>query len=294
MDLNGLKTFCAIAASGSFSAAAEKLHITQPAVSRRIRMLEEQLQSSLFDRVGKRVLLSPAGKLLLSEAEQILNAMIDIEKRLQEHNHAVNGQLCLATSHHIGIWRLPDTLRRFSQHYPEVNLDIRFVDSLDAEVLMERGDIELAIVSLDQPFSPALNSLVLWPDPLQLVTAARDSRVPSTLAELITLPAVLPDLSTVTGQLIQSQFAKQGISLQPAMTTNYLETLKMLAASGLGWSVLPETMIDDSLTTISISEIKLQRNLGVLLHRQRSRSAAAEAFLGELGLGHDVQLQIPI
>ncbi|HBK49428.1 MAG TPA: LysR family transcriptional regulator, partial [Pseudomonas sp.] len=132
MDLANLSAFIAIAETGSFSGAAERLFLTQPAISKRIAGLEQQLDVRLFDRLGREVTLTEAGRALLPRAYQILNVLDDTRRALTNLTGAVSGRLTLATSHHIGLHRLPPLLRVFTRQYPAVALDIQFMDSEQA------------------------------------------------------------------------------------------------------------------------------------------------------------------
>lgn len=107
MDLANLNAFIAIAETGSFSGAGERLHLTQPAISKRIAGLEQQLKVRLFDRLGREVSLTEAGRALLPRAYQILNVLDDTRRALTNLTGEVSGRLTLATSHHIGLHRLP-------------------------------------------------------------------------------------------------------------------------------------------------------------------------------------------
>jgi len=107
MDMANLSAFIAIAETGSFSGAGERLHLTQPAISKRIAGLEQQLDVRLFDRLGREVTLTEAGRALLPRAYQILNVLDDTRRALTNLTGEVSGRLTLATSHHIGLHRLP-------------------------------------------------------------------------------------------------------------------------------------------------------------------------------------------
>jgi len=129
VDTANLSAFLAVADSGSFSRAAEQLHITQPAVSKRIALLEQQLDARLFDRIGRHVTLTEAGRALKPRAELVLQTLTDTRRALGKLSGQVRGRLSMATSHHIGLHRLPPVLRRFTKAYPGVALDIDFLDS---------------------------------------------------------------------------------------------------------------------------------------------------------------------
>ena len=148
MDIESLKAFIAVCESGSFSLAAEQLHITQPAVSKRIALLEERLQSRLFDRIGRRIQLTQAGKELLPRALGILGQVEDTKRAIHNLSGSVNGRLVLATNHHIGIWRLPMILKQYTQQFQEVSMDLHFMDSAVAYEAVILGDVEIAIITL--------------------------------------------------------------------------------------------------------------------------------------------------
>ena len=124
----------AVADQGSFSLAAETLHLTQSAVSRRVASLERRLAVPVFDRVGRRVTLTEAGRTLLPRARRILADLEDTRTVLRDLSGRVAGPLALATSHHIGLRRLPPVLRQFSRAHPEVELDLQFLDSEAAQI----------------------------------------------------------------------------------------------------------------------------------------------------------------
>ncbi|WP_278956743.1 LysR family transcriptional regulator [Aquipseudomonas alcaligenes] len=285
MDLANLNAFIAIAEAGSFSEAAERLHLTQPAVSKRIAGLEQQLDTRLFDRLGREVSLTEAGRALLPRAYQILNVLDDTRRALTNLNGEVSGRLTLATSHHIGLHRLPPLLRAFTRQHPQVALDIQFLDSEVAYEEILHGRAELAVITLAPETREPVHAVAVWDDPLDFVAApehplARNGAV--TLADVARHPAVFPGGNTFTHHIVQGLFQAQGLIPNIAMSTNYLETIKMMVSIGLAWSVLPRTMLDDQVVRLPLPGIQLQRRLGYILHRERTLSNAARAFMALL------------
>jgi DNA-binding transcriptional LysR family regulator len=124
MDTQNLKAFVEVAAARSFSAAADRLHVTQPAISKRVHLLEQQLGTLLFDRIGRQVSLTEAGRTLLPHAQAILARMASARQALADLDADTKGLLKIITSHHIGLHRLPRVLREFSERYPRVELGI--------------------------------------------------------------------------------------------------------------------------------------------------------------------------
>ena len=119
MDIAALKAFIAVADSGSFSLAAEQLFLTQPAISKRVSALENELEARLFDRIGRSVSLTEAGQALLPRARNILLNLEDSVRALSNLSGEVHGTLRFGTSHHIGLRRLPPVLKAFVQAYPD-------------------------------------------------------------------------------------------------------------------------------------------------------------------------------
>ena len=295
MHFNDLRTFLSVVETKSFSRAAHQLHITQPAVSKRIQALELSLDVQLFDRVGKRISLTQAGTVLVPQAQKMLAMLSDTERHLHNLSHKITGTLHLATSHHIGLHRLAPVLRTFATKYPEVQLNISFEDSEVAHDMVRQGDIELAIVTLNPQGDRQLYYQPVWHDPLLFVTApdaykdTEDNRAPeTTMATLATQACVLPGTGTYTGRIVLQRFADNGINLSPGMSTNYLETIGMLVSVGLGWSVLPKNMVG-KLQVMNVDCAEMSRSLGCVTNPRRASSNAARAFVQVVQTFSDVR-----
>ena len=285
MDTTGLRTFIAAAELESFSHAADQLYLTQPAVSKRVAALEEELGAPLFDRIGRRVTLTEAGQKLLPRAKTILNEIEDSRRLITNLSGTVTGRLSIGTSHHIGLHRLPPILRSYSAHYPDVELDLHFMDSEAACRAVLAGDLELGIVTLPPDPIEDLNSEIIWPDPLSVVVGVDHplgTKKSVALPDLANYPAILPAHGTYTRELLEQAFEPKGLSLIVGMTTNYLETIKMMVGVGLGWSVLPRSMLDQELVALKIRGMKLTRQLGIVRHQARTLSNAARAMIEAL------------
>ncbi len=285
MNISDLKAFVSVAEQHSFSQAAERLHLTQPAISKRVAALEYSLDARLFDRIGRSVQLTTAGNALLGHAHKILMEVEDSRRAIHNLSGEVSGKLSIGTSHHIGLHRLPVVLKTFSQQYSEVQLDLHFLDSEAACNEVEHGDLELAVVTLPpdnlSDGERSLTMIPIWQDPLVLVTA-HDHPLCSlkriTVQQLANHAAILPSHGTFTRALIDHHFNSHRHPLDVRLETNYLETIKMLVSIGQGWSVLPETLIDESLRAHH-GYISAQRLLGITHHPRRTLSNAAHAFI---------------
>jgi DNA-binding transcriptional LysR family regulator len=282
MDLANLNAFIAIAETGSFSHAGERLHLTQPAISKRIAGLEQQLKVRLFDRLGREIGLTEAGRALLPRAYQILGMLDDTRRALTNLSGEISGRLTLATSHHIGLHRLPPLLRAFTRAYPRVALDIQFLDSEVAYDEVLHGRAELAVITLAPETRDPVRAVKVWDDPLDFVAAPEHplARMDAIrLANVAQHPAVFPGGNTFTHHIVRRLFEREGLTPNIGMSTNYLETIKMMVSIGIAWSVLPRTMIDNQVVRLPLPGIQLSRQLGYILHGERTLSNAARAFM---------------
>lgn len=282
MDFQNLQAFINVSETRSFSKAGEKLFITQPAVSKRISALEQELNIALFDRIGKKVQLTEAGLALLPSAKKILHELEESRRVISNLSGTVGGRLRLGTSHHIGLHRLPPVLRAYTAQFPEVDLDIQFMDSEAACEAVLKGELELAIATLPEQPEITLTTEIIWHDPLGIVISKNHnlaSQKQISINQLIKHSAILPSQSTFTRRLMEKALNINNKKMKIAMETNYLETIKMMVSIGLGWSVLPVSMLDKDLKTITIKSIKMERLLGAAYHSERTLSNAGKMLL---------------
>ena len=280
MDILALQAFIAVARHESFSKASEHLFVTQPAISKRVAGLESELGTQLFNRIARQISLTEAGKQLLPKAQDLVDQAEDMQRYASNLNQDISGNLSVAIAHHIGLHRMPPILKEFNQRYPKVALDIRFEDSDQAFDLVQQGDIEFAIITLPRELPKKLSKEVVWTDALNVVVSG-DHELSSfdkvDLAQIANYPCVLTSKDTETYKVVRREFDERSLLLNVQMETNNLETLKMLVGAGLGWSLLPQTMTDKSLSVLDVNA-KLTRELGLVVHKKRSLSNAAKAL----------------
>lgn len=288
MNTTNLNTFLAVMQTGSISQAADKLFITQPAVSKRIKNLEDEFNVTLFDTVGRGIIPTQAAHDLMPHAKRWLDDYDNLKINLKTRQQSVSGKLVIGTSHHIGLHHLPPVLKQFIQNYPTVQLEVHFVDSEQAHKSVLDGDLAMAFLTLPPVYDKRLNYHTLWSDPLHFVTGtlsplAQKSNV--TLEQLANYPAILPAANTFTSQITLTEFAKHNLKPYATMSTNPLESIRMLVSVGLGWSVLPETLISADLQPVHMDKsIELQRYLGLVTNPNITVSASMLVLLDMLGV----------
>jgi len=285
MDFQNLRAFMAVAETNSFSRAADQLHLTQPAISKRIMNLEAGLNQRLFDRIGWQLALTEAGECLLPRARQILQLIEQTRQALDDLGGQVQGNLKLVTSHHIGLHRLPQVLREYKKMYADVKLSISFMNSQETHQNILEGKGELGITTFEERHNESLLTQDIWHDTLHFVVARdhpllRQKQV--RLEDLTRYEAILPDVRFYTGRTVTELFEQRGLALKldEDLSLDNLETLKAMVSIGESWSVLPATMLDTrSVATLNIKGVALSRRLVCIRHKDRTLSKAAQAFL---------------
>ncbi len=282
IDSQDLKAFTTIAELGSFSKAAILLHRTQPAISKRIAHLEESLNCKLFDRIGREVRLTEAGRVLLHSAHGLVHQLEELPDLMHGMLSELQGTLTIGTSHHIGLHYLPELLKSFSDLYPRIHLDVHFLDSEEVHQKVRSGLLDMGLATLPPYQDNTLELHNLWKEtlciavPLNHDLAKKDE---VDLTELTTYPALLPGPNTFTHQIIEQLFHDRKLHIRMALSTNYLHTLTSMVEAGLGWSILPVGLTGNKTRALRISGYDLQRNLGLVLHPRRSPSRANRLFL---------------
>jgi DNA-binding transcriptional LysR family regulator len=294
MDNQNLSAFIIVAENKSFSEAAYVLDVTQSTISKRIALLESQVGKKLFDRIARRVALTEAGQELLPRARRILKEYANALQAINDLSGNVSGILRLAISHHLGLHRLPDLLKIFSKTYPDVVLDIEFMDSEKAYERVMQAKSEIGIITLGSEIHPNIHKKEIWDDPLKFVCSedhALSKLLDPELEDLANFPVILPGLNTYTGRIVQNIFQYRQISLVTPMSTNYLETISKMVEIGLGWSVLPETLTKN-LHSLSVIHTSIKRQLGYIYHTKHTLSNAGVAFLSLLDQQCEIEVNL--
>ncbi|WP_180176483.1 MULTISPECIES: LysR family transcriptional regulator [unclassified Acinetobacter] len=288
MNLAAFEAFIKVMETGSISMAADLLFITQPAVTKRIHSLEEYFGVKLFESAGRGVQATHAAHSLLPKVKNWLNELGDIHHTLSHEQEQVQGKLKIGTSHHIGLHHLPQHLRNYVQKFPDVTLDVHFVDSEQAHEQVLAGDLELAFLTLPPKGDERLSYVTIWNDPLVFVVApfhplAQKKHL--SLEDLIQYPSLLPASQTYTTQITLAEFEKQGVKPKITMSNNPLESIRMLVSIGLGWSVLPKTLLNQDLQMLDIN-VQMQRQLGMVWHPGRTQSRAVQELVTMMQNSH--------
>jgi DNA-binding transcriptional LysR family regulator len=239
LNLDQIRTFADVVALGSFSAAAVRLGISQPAVSMQVRELEKRFGVKLIERVGRRVTPTAAGTEFLSHARQVEAALEAAADAMAPHAAGATGRVRLGTGATACIYLLPPMLREVRQRFPALEISVSTGNTPDMLRAIEENRIDVGLVTLPAA-GRALEIRPVMDDEFVLV-APRGSVLPKeiTAAELARMALVLYELGANTRRLIDAWAMRAGFSLKPVMELGSVEAMKELVGAGLGCSVLP-------------------------------------------------------
>jgi len=289
MEIDQLTTFVAVATVGGFHRAAETLRVSQPAVSARIKALEDSLGSPLFARSRSGLTLTEAGRILRPYAEQLLKTASQARQAVHELKPASGGPLQIAAALSISVYFLPDVLKRFQRAHPKVIIAIRPGHSKEVleMVLNEEAEIGLAR-SLQHPMIETISlrddPLLLVAHPVQGPTRARHAR----LEQVAAWPLIFYERGSSDWTLTHSLFRRAGLVPNIAFEVDTIETAKRMVERDLGSAFLPQLAVGREIRAGKLLAIKLLdaeplgRSLDVIHPRHRPLRGQAQAFLRAL------------
>jgi DNA-binding transcriptional LysR family regulator len=285
MDYDQLGSFLEVAKLQSFSRAAEKLFRTQPAISGQVRLLEQECGEKLFDRSGKKVLLTPAGEILSKYAQRMLDLHKEALQAIAELNQTPRGKLYIGANEATCLYVLPKAFARFKQLYPLVQISIYRNFSHKILQKVHEGAVDLGIVTLPQTMNN-LEVLSVFRDEVQVVVPkshplARNRSV--AVAEMAQYPLILPKTGS-TRVVIDRLLREHRDHLQISMELASVETIKKFVGAGLGISLISRAYAQSEVSAgvlklIPLEGQKIFRELGLVYRRDRYLSLPAKVFI---------------
>lgn len=288
MNSHQLQVFAAVAHHGSFTRAAEALHLTQSAVSQQIDGLEREHGVRLFERRPRRVRLTDAGAALLPYAERVTGLIDDAVQALEEVRGAARGRLRVGASPTPATYLLPELLGQFSRAHPGVELLLEVDLSARIAERVAAGDAALGVVEGLAPV-PRLSAEAIFEDDLALITPPDFVPVQGHVApeQLIGLPLIAREPGSLTRAFIEDRLRAAGIELRPAMELGHIEAIKRAVAAGLGVSFLSRIAVGDEvaagrLRAWTVDGLDLHRPWYLIQRAGARPSPAASAFVSFL------------
>lgn len=285
MDLDQLHTFLEIVRLKSFSKAAQTCFRTQPAISAQVRQLEQELNANLFERLGTRIALTPAGRIFAEYAEQILDLRRRAQESIQELERVPRGELIIAANEATCIYVLPEVFSEYKKQFPNVQLHVD--RSYGSRVLQAVQD-NLADFGITQlPVDAKKCQIVkIHSDEIRIIVPKDHplaGRRHLLAADIAPYQLLLPKTGTTRAKL-NSWLEPVEEQLQVSMELDSTEMIKRFVMAGLGISFLAashcrEEVAASKLVTISLGPEPMIRRLGLIYRKDKALSRAALGFI---------------
>lgn len=288
MELYQLRSFVTIIRVGSFTQAAEELFLTQPALSLQIKALEQDLGDAVFERKGRKLLLTPAGNLLLERAEQILGLIEQTNQEISALKGLQRGTLNIGTNDSNCLYILPDVIQQFRQQYP--NIEIRLANSHSSQVAewVSEGRVEFGVVTLPILDMQLESQTLFAREDVLICRPGHPLCEKSTVspAELVEYPLLLLDKGSVSHTMLNQTLAQANLTPGTVMQVGSIEVIKRYVEIGLGISVVPRLNAEHEIQAGQLHAIQLDwlptSLVGIIQRRKGYFSPAGRAFLDML------------
>lgn len=290
MDSEALRTFLMIHRQGGVSQAARALHRSQPAISRRIALLEDELGVPLFERVAGRTLLSAAGRVMVPYAERAVAAAQDAENAIRELTQQGAGPVSLAVVGTLAGSQLSQILKRFARAHPKVELGLRMATSAEVSNLVSRGEATIGL-RYDVDRLRDLDHERLASEPLQVVCGLDHPLAGGRIAQLadlrdeqwIAFPEI-PGRREISASHVFSLFLTHGLGEIAWTPVDSLTAQKRLVEAGLGIALLSQSHAADelrfrSLAIIRVDDLQASQDVVAVTRRGGFLSAASQRLL---------------
>ena len=292
MQFHQLRYFCAVARTGNFTRAAQQERIAQPSLSQQVRKLEEELGSTLFDRLGRTVRLTQLGAAFLPRAEAILRQVANATAEIQEMAGADRGKLVIGSIPTIAPYFLPPYLASFARKFPHIQVSV--VEEVTSELLnqLQHGVIDLAVLALPVP-APHYLCQELFRERLYLAVpyghhlAAQGT---ANLKQIVNDPFLLLKEGHCFRDNTLSACGKARLQPNVVFESGQFATILAMVAAGTGVSVVPQMAIEprEGCCFIPLADEGAYRRIGIVQLKQHFRSRVHSAFLKHLQQGRKI------
>ncbi|WBL16893.1 LysR family transcriptional regulator [Sutcliffiella sp. NC1] len=280
MDIKRLKYFIAIAEAKNITAAATRLHMSQPPLSMQLKQLETELGVKLFERSGKSMVLTDKGKVLYERALHLVNSVEEIKNELQETEEGKRGVLAVGINT-LSLSGFSEVLQTFHEKHPKVSLKIVQNDSFYLAEMIKTRAIELAFVRLPLEYR-GLTYHHLMNEPFFFVTNKKIHTI--SLEEISHTPLIIPSTEGLgIYSTILEAFTRQNLQLNKIAECSDMNTLMDLVNGGVGATIVPKSVLDvykdKALYSIPIDNADLKSSLGAVWLENHYLSTPAKNLL---------------
>ena len=283
LDLVDLETFLAVVHTGSFSAAAQRMHISQPSVTSRIQKLEGILRTKLLVRTTRHVHTNADGERLARNAEELLFNMHALVQEFRERADVARNRVALSVTPMIAAVVLPDIIQGYKQRYTGVDIHVMDLRHSLALSAVETGDVDFGIMA-PESLSATCSFELLYEEDMVLVVPqghALASNASVTMAQIAPYPIMILKQYSELLAAVDAAFTRLDLDFTPAMEPSSLNTLLALMDAGVGVTFLPPSMAhykSANRLTIPVSDLQVSRKFGIVSKKKSAPSSAVDSF----------------
>jgi DNA-binding transcriptional LysR family regulator len=293
MTFRQLETFLAVARAKNFTRAGEALHVSQSTLSQHVLELERELGVRLFDRLGRAVTLTEAGRLLEEQATRIAAAVAGARRTIDELKGLERGSLVIGASTTPGIYVLPSVIGAFRRRYPGIDVSLRIGNSRVIEERIRADEADLGVVgghilgAKEQCLAAGLlDELLLIVPPRHPWTKRREV----TPRELTDVPVLMREQGSATRLVTERALRQAGVKVTLAMELDHVEAIKQAVIAGLGVAFVSTYAVRGEIATrrlygVRLKGLRVRRHFHVIHNEARSLTSSARAFVALLSPG---------
>lgn len=286
LSFDQLQTFSDIIELGSFSAAADKAGVTQPAISLQLRQLERKLGLRLVERVGRRMLPTPAGSDLLIHVRHIQDEMNKALETLAPHQNGATGRIRIGTGSTACIYLLPPILRQLKEAMPGLEIAVETGNTPDLVRMIEANELDAGLLTLPVTHR-SFEVTPVTEDELVVIFPVREAPdLDAMTADFLAGKPLLFYEGGATRRIVGQWFSECGLTPKPVMELGSVEAIKRLVAAGLGWAIVPSLALANAEMTPDLGYRsllpRLNRTLGLVMRRDKRLTKGLRALTASL------------
>jgi len=279
LNLDQLRALIEVVELGSFTEAAKRLHLTQPAISQQIRELENRCGLELVERIGKRAFATPAGRELIAHGRRIIAETEQALAAVYQHKEGAAGRVHLGAGPTALIYLLPSVLRNVRNEHPKIEIVVTTGTTHSIAEGLLSNELDLGFTALPVE-SADLDAVPVRTDPMVAILPGTDPEIPDkvTPGDVAKRTLILEYQRVPHRQLSRAWLHAAGVDVRPAMEFNGIEAIKSAVSAGLGMSIVPGPSMSEGppMNSVVVRPLDppLMRTLGLLAKRGRAEPPA--------------------
>lgn len=286
MDIKQLTTFLTLCRTNNFTRTAELLGYAQSSITAQIKQLESEMNVKLFDRIGKSVCLTSAGKALMPYATQIVSITSNLKDALSATD-SVSGSITIGAAESICIYRLPKMIQLYRKLYPNVDIYLKLLNSDQVIPRLSDNSIDFAFTVGDKIETTSTVSAIQMPEQIVILASPEHplaSKAAVLPGDFLNEPFILTESGCNYRRSFEQDLRSFGVQVKVILETGSIQAIKEMAACGLGLCVLPRMAVTKELETRRLVELPYETHYGIcsqlIYHKCKWLSPVLAEFIG--------------